>query len=265
MKFFFKSAFLRNSAVDEAPEDLDADSNVRHINPGKPRPKVKPIEKELDEPEVEVEDTNSYQTSAGYTPKHLVTAYKLFRVDPKRPGKLFPLFVAANTPIPMGVWVDAAAGELTPEGKVKSKLGPLAYRPGFHAGDVPVATHIGLRGANATPTHRNPNYVWAEVSMPDDLDWQSEASGRMKHNKKNQPIPGSADINDQVPFGGHYRYKTNPNMAGEWMISGNMRINKVLNDDEVGKINAINGVSDLPRAEPLNLALYGFGPNGKPL
>jgi predicted PurR-regulated permease PerM len=26
---------------------------------------------------------------------------------------------------------------------VKSKLGPLAYRPGWHAGDVPIATHIG--------------------------------------------------------------------------------------------------------------------------
>jgi len=207
----------------------------------------------------------NYQTSVGYTPSKLVTAYKLFRVDQKRPGKLFPLFVNANTPIPMGVWVDAEAGERTTNGKVKSKLGPLAYRPGFHAGDVPVATHIGLRGDAKTPTTRNPNFVWAEVSMPDDLDWQAEAAARMRYNKKNEPVPSSADINDKVPYGGHYRYKTNPNMTGEWMISGNMRINKVLTDEEVKQINGSKGVYDLPRSEPLDLAKFGFGENGKPM
>lgn len=248
--------------VDVTYDEPEANpSNVRHINPGKPKLKIKPDDT------VTETHPETYQTSSGYHPRHTVTAYKLFRVDPKHPGKLFPLFVGANTPIPMGVWVDASAGEQTPEGKVKSKLGPLAYRPGFHAGDIPVATHIGLRGdvKAKAPTVRNPNFVWAEVSMPDDLDWQAEAAKRMRYNKKNQPVPSSADINDQVPFGGYYRYKTNPNMTGDWMISGNMRINKVLTDEEVKQINGAKGVSDLPRKEPLDLARFGFGPDGKPM
>ena len=32
--------------------------------------------------------------------------------------------------------------------KVKSKLGPLAYRPGWHSGDVPYASHIGVKDAD---------------------------------------------------------------------------------------------------------------------
>ena len=49
-----------------------------------------------------------------------------------------------NKPIETGTWIKAEAGELDPKtGKVKSSIGNLAYRPGFHAGDLPIATHIG--------------------------------------------------------------------------------------------------------------------------
>lgn len=58
--------------------------------------------------------------------------YKLFRVSKKYPGKLFPLYVNANTNIPIGEWISAEPGERLENGKVKSKLGPLRYRPGFH-------------------------------------------------------------------------------------------------------------------------------------
>ena len=254
--------------VDVSYEEDEAEqSNVRHINPGTVpiKEEVGPEVVEAEDEELDDSDLGHFQTSSGYAPKRIVTAYKLFRVDQKRPGQLFPLFVDSHTPIPMGVWVDAAAGEQTPEGKVKSKLGPLAYRPGFHAGDSPVATHIGLRGKSNSPVYRNPDYVWAEVSMTDDYDWQTEAAARMRYTKKNKPVPASAHITDQVPFGGYYRYKTNPKMTGDWMISGNMRINRVLTDEEVKQINGSSGVNDLPRQEPLNLSRYGFGPNGKPL
>lgn len=66
--------------------------------------------------------------------------YKLFRL---KHGKLYPLYVNANKPTPLGVWLDAEAGERTSDGKVKSRLGKLAYRPGWHSGDMPVALHIG--------------------------------------------------------------------------------------------------------------------------
>ena len=38
-------------------------------------------------------------------------AYKLFRISKKNPKKLFPLYVFANEPVPMGKWLIAKEGE----------------------------------------------------------------------------------------------------------------------------------------------------------
>ena len=183
-------------------------------------------------------------------PEKTVKAYKLFRTNSKKPGQLFPLFVDANTPVPIGKWVAAKAGDPGKDPtKVKSKLGDLAYRPGWHAGDLPVATHIGGKSSPdlKAPDYRPDNHVWAEIEMPDDIDWQSVANSRMERTKAGAPKPATAHITDQVPFGGHYRYKTNPNMTGNWMIGGSMKVNRVLGDDEVKAINDSNGAADLPR------------------
>lgn len=241
------------------------------------------------------------QTMAdGGTPKKTVTAYKLFRVDPKHPGKLFPLFVNANKPVETGKWIDAEEGSKSKTGKVKSKLGDLAYRPGWHSGDVPIATHIGdkdeeqkaeaarieeLRKATAAklgndkkakeaankkhpypdwvsaPRLRSPNHLWAEVSLPDDVNWQEEATKR-GINKKGKVIAKNAHITDQIPKGGNYRYKTNPNMTGNWLISGSMKVNRVLPDEEVERINKEAGVKDLPRENPMDLKKFGFAQGG---
>jgi hypothetical protein len=77
-------------------------------------------------------------------PKKTTKAYKLFKADKK--GNLYPLFVKmqGNKPLELNKWTKAEAGEINPKtGKVKSSLGDLAYRPGFHGGDLPIATHIG--------------------------------------------------------------------------------------------------------------------------
>jgi hypothetical protein len=196
-----------------------------------------------------------FSPARGPAPKKTVTAYKLFRVDAKKPGQLFPLFVDANTPVPVGEWLDAEAGELTSSGKVKSKLGPLAYRPGWHAGDLPLATHIGEGGQ--PPTHRPANQVWAEVELAADKDWQAEANKRGT-NPKGKIVPVKAHITDQLPVGGHYRYKTNPNMTGEWMISGTMKVIRVLTDAEVAEVNSAVGLADLPRKTPFDPGKFGF-------
>ena len=195
-------------------------------------------------------------------PKNTVKAYKLFRVHEKHPGKLFPLFVDANTPVEMNKWVDAKEGEMA-NGKVKSKIGNLAFRPGWHAGDVPVATHIGEKSdASLTaPDTRPHNHAWAEVEMPNDVDWQSEAN-RRGTNAQGKIIPVKAHITDQLPVGGHYRYKTNPNMTGNWLIGGSMKVNRVLTDAEVAKINKAHGLEDLPRAQKFNKKKFGFARGG---
>ena len=189
---------------------------------------------------------DSMKTSKGYKPQRTIKAYKLFRT--KDDGELYPLFVDANTPVKRGEWVDAIAGESNDKtGKVKSKLGDLAYRPGWHAGDTASAKHIGgkaLKGSKK-PEYRPANQVWAEVEMPADYDWQSEAISRASI-VKSGPNKGKinakeAHITDTVPFGGSYRYKTNPNMDGNWIISGNMKVNNVINPEQVKQMG-----TDLP-------------------
>jgi hypothetical protein len=195
-------------------------------------------------------------------PKNTVKAYKLFRVHPEHPGKLFPLFVDSNSPVEMNKWVDAKEGEMKGN-KVKSKIGDLAYRPGWHAGDLPIATHIGEKSDPklTAPDRRPANHAWAEVEMPDDVDWQSEATKRGT-NAEGKVVPVKAHITDQIPKGGHYRYKTNPNMTGNWLIGGSMKVNKVLTDAEVARINKSAGMSDLPRAEPFKKKSFGFAQGG---
>jgi len=232
-------------------------------------------------------------------PKNTVKAYKMFRVDPKRPGQLFPLFVDADTPVPMNQWVDAIEGAMA-NGKVKSKIGPLAYRPGWHAGDLPLATHIGDKDEEQkaevariqalrqemladigndkegkkivnkmypypswvnAPRLRNPRHIWAEIEMPHDVDWQTEATKRGM-NEEGKFIANRAHITDQLPKGGHYRYKTNANMTGNWLIGGAMKVNKILHDAEVQAINEAAGAADLPRLKPMNKEKFGFDKGG---
>jgi hypothetical protein len=200
-------------------------------------------------------------------PKKTIKAYKLFRVDKKKPGQLFPLFVKANEEVLTDVWYDAEVGDLTPDGKVKSKIGNLAYRPGWHMGDAPIATHIGEKynfdkkstdKSLKKPTARNANHVWAEVEVSADVNWQTEANKRASKTKEGKIIPRTAHITDQIPEDGYYRYKTNPNMTGNWIIGGAIKVNRVLTDQEVKDINDKAGVADLPRVEPIDLSEYGF-------
>lgn len=71
---------------------------------------------------------------------HAAKGYKLFR---KAKDQLYPLYVLADKPTHVGIWLDAENGVMTNEGKVKSKLGALAYRPGWHINDIaPYVEHI---------------------------------------------------------------------------------------------------------------------------
>lgn len=232
-----------------------------------------------------VDDTNEEAANRGFMfdeniypairtdppPKKTQIAYKMFRVMKSKPGQIFPLFVLNNTPVEMGVWLDAEVGQLTNTGKVKSSIGNLAYRPGWHAGDTPIATHIGDKEnkTDKKPSYRSEDHVWAEVEVADDVDWQTEANRRAERTKAGKIIPRTAHITDQIPKDGMYRYKTNPNMTGTWIISGSMKVNRILSDAEVERINKEAGVADLPRKKPFEAEKYGFAEilanDGKPL
>jgi len=222
-------------------------------------------------------------------PKKTVKAYKLFTKG--EDGNLYPLFVDADTPIKKGEYIEAIIPEsvfTAPNGKkyVPSKgtgkkkgtgdnitipdqatrdlliekgflkagskaksVKAVALRPGWHAGDSPAAPHIGNEYKGKK--FRGEDQVWAEVEMPADVDWQSIANKRAELKKDGTPNVKTAHITDELPLGGFYRYKTNPNMQGNWLISGQMKINRVLDADEVKRLNKEAGVKDLPTLDEL--------------
>ena len=206
------------------------------------------------------EATQSIKVSDVAIPKKTVIGYKLFKVN-KKNGNLYPLFVKmeGNKSLELNKWTRAEAGTINEKtGKVKSSLGDLAYRPGFHGGDLPIATHIGGKKGNVSkPNYRKDDQVWAEVEFADDTNWQKEALSRAIKNKDGTTRVSTAHITDQVPLGGHYRYKTNPNMTGNWIIGGELKINKILSNEQVKKINDAAGVADLPRLSELKFAEGG--------
>lgn len=165
----------------------------------------------------------------------MIKTYKLFRV---KNGKLYPLFVLADKETPFNKWLDAEEGETKETGKVKSRLGDLAYRPGWHSSALPLATHIGQK-VNGEIKYMHDNHVWVECYINNTVDYQNEAKSKGK-SPKNQYLK-------RIPVNGFYTYKTNPNMFGNWFISGEIKLNRVLSDQEVEQILKENGLSPLPR------------------
>jgi len=152
-----------------------------------------------------------------------VQAYKLFRTLPTRPGELFPLFIDKTNPVPREEWVEAE--NIPTEG--------FAPRPGWHAGALPSAPHLRSKRDRIQPGR-----VWAEVELPDDVDWQAVADASP-----------TGDVRDQVPEGGHYRKKAPRMQGGEWLIGGGMKIRQVLSDDEVSEVLRRAGEDDAAEKE----------------
>lgn len=183
--------------------------------------------------------------------------YKLFRVMKTQPGKLFPLYVFADEETPQGEWINAKCGELSNTGKVKSRLGELAFRPGWHLTDIPYAPHIGKKDKCGKIRWMKGNVVWCKCEYSDSINYQLEANNNGKNNtgkliKKNAYLK-------HVPSNGFYRYKTNPNMYGEWVIAGSIKILEVLTDQQVNSILIENGINPMERyGGDIELKEYGF-------
>jgi len=185
--------------------------------------------------------------------------YKLFKVKSSRPGKLFPLYVYANEETPMNEWVDAKLGEVASDGKhVKSKLGELALRGGWHLNEnVPHVTHIGRKDENGNIAYLFEDQVWCEVEYSNNIDYQPLVNENGK-NKQGKVIPKNACMRE-VPVDGFYRYKTNANQSEPWIIAGAIKINRVLSDAEVYDICKAKGYDALPRfGGEFDVAKYGF-------
>lgn len=191
-------------------------------------------------------------------PKKTVKAYKVFVV---KDGKLYPPMVAnpGRVDTPVGVWVDAAEGERAPDSKTGRKQvkaggkgtqggsGSLAYRPGWHLGEVPDAKQFARKDEQTGKKELFPkDFVWAECDVAADIDYQKKAmsygytkSGKFQHSLAGLP---------ELPKDGCYRYRTNPNPeTNDWLITGSMKVNRVLSDKETDAILRANGITPMRR------------------
>ena len=160
----------------------------------------------------------------------VMKAYKLCRLG--KDGKIYPLYVLANNPLPIGVWLEAEEGIMASDNKhVKSRLGNLAFRPGYHMISMPRVFHLGMKlhKEDKLPSFRNKEHVWCECSVDTTIHYEDYRAMKA------------------IPKNGYYKFKTNPNARDEWYIAGRIKIDKVLTDEEVHEINSIDGIYDMPR------------------
>lgn len=146
--------------------------------------------------------------------------YKLLRI---REGKLFPLFVDYRKELTPQKWLEAEMGELLDENHVRSRLGPLSRRPGWHSCIVPFSDWIGKKGPDGQLLQRN-DTVWCECEVSGDEVAVSDRHGL-------RTIPD-----------GWYYFRTKPGQPFPWIISRRIFIRRLLDHAEVEKICREHGV-----------------------
>lgn len=172
----------------------------------------------------------------------MIIAYKMAR---KKNGFYYPMYVDSKYPFEMNKWNKAKNGEMTKDGKVKSKLGKLHYRPGFHCSDIPYETHIGKRGDDGSIAFFPKDVVWLEVLVWDEINYQCEANANGVH-KNGKFVARDADL-DHIPENGFYKYKTNPAAYAEWIICDLIYPIRELSDREVKELCTKENLTPLPR------------------
>jgi hypothetical protein len=208
---------------------------------------------------VELSDMNTrYSLREKDPPKKTGVAYKVFYA---KGGQLYPPMVAnpggAGTPV--GVWLDADIGQAAPPSKTgrmqvqaggkgtNAAKGSLAFRPGWHLGDIPLAKQFARKNPETGVKDLFPaDFVWAECEYAMDVNYQEEAmsygyteNGKFRHSYAGLP---------KLPTDGYYRYRTNPNPdTVPWVITGAMKVNRILTDAETDAICLEAGVEPMKR------------------
>ena len=196
------------------------------------------------ETQIQNEENVLYRIREDEPPTKTGIGYKVFVL---KDGKLYPPMVANpnGEATPVGVWLDADAAPVagvTKTGRQQVKAGgkgtqggsgKLAYRPGWHLGEIPYALQFNRMNPETGQRELfHANFVWAEVEYANDVDYQEEAmsygmnaSGKFQHSLAGLP---------RLPENGSYRYRTNPDPNTDpWVITGAMKVNRILKPSEV--------------------------------
>ena len=147
--------------------------------------------------------------------------YKLFRV---RNNKLYPLYVEADKEVKVGEWLRAKSGEKVDDTHVKSRLGALSLRPGWHSTYVPFTDWIGKKMPDGTFAQKS-DTVWCECEVKGE---EVECKNRYGYR--------------EIQRDKWYHFKTNAKQKEPWVISDWLKINKILSRNEVVQICEANGI-----------------------
>ena len=213
-------------------------------------------------------------------PEKTLTAYKVFVAFENKPGQLFPPKVANpnGESTPVGVWLDADEGETAKDkngnelvntlGRKQVKAGGkgtqggsgvLAYRPGWHLGELPMANQfLRVNPETGVKDLFPANFIWAECEIAADRNYQEEAMsyGYTKNGKFQHSLAGLP----KLPTDGYYMYRTNPDPTTlPWYITGAMKVTKILSDAETDQILRDHGIEPMKRqGGPIDLEKFGF-------
>lgn len=164
---------------------------------------------------------------------------------------------------PVGVWLKADEGEfagLSKTGRKQVKSigsGTLSYRPGWHLGDLPLAKQFYRTNKETGEKEFPKDFVWAECEYVMEKDYQDDAmkQGYTKNGKFQHSLAGLP----RIPENGFYRYRTNPNPDTiPWVITGAMKVERLLDDKEVAEILAQHGL-EAPNRQGGNKTLSELG------
>ncbi len=133
-------------------------------------------------------------------------------------------------------------------GSTAKKITALAYRPGWHAGTLPFFPQGGKKDASANygMVHRENQAVF-ECELAADKNYTQEARSQEKAKTKAGKLNlKNADL-QYMPENGFYFYATNPLTQshpelGAWAISGSLKINRALSQEECDRILEKNGM-----------------------
>lgn len=203
-------------------------------------------------------------------PKKTGVGYKVFFM---KNGKLYPPMVAnpGGEDTPIGVWLNADTAPIVGKSKTgrpkvkqggkgtQGGSGELAFRPGWHLGFIPYAIQFNRKDENGEKTLFPKDFVWAEVLYAKDKNYQKEAesfgfseNGSYRHAYAGLPY---------LPEDGYYVYRTNPNPDTDpWIITGAMKVNRILTDKEVDDLVRKAGREPQRREqESISSVLSGLG------
>ena len=122
----------------------------------------------------------------------------------------------------IGRWLEAGIGEMVDPTHVKSRLGPLALRPGFHSTEVPFVDWIGKKQGGILVQRKDT--VWCECEVDGQQEYHSERYGK-------RTLPED-----------WYYFRTKPNQPFPWIISSRIKIKRVLDHAEVEAVCREHGV-----------------------